>query len=1142
MTVEERETPARTDAELLAAYASGGDDTAFAEIVERHAGRVYSACLAVLGDRHEAEDAAQAAFLVLVRKARRIPSGSALAGWLFFTAQNVARDALKRRARRARREEESAEMREADRTHPDAAQRDPSGSLYPALAALPPAQRDALVLRYLYGLSNEEAARRAGCPEGTLRSRLKTGLERLRARLSRRGVSLSAAALGTAIGGAAAAPAPAGLVSAITAACLGKTAASAGALVMAKGVFKAAAWAKIKLVAGIALAAAAGGGGGTLAVGLLGTPDAALKAETVKEIPAGARPVLITGSPWRSYLHLRKPTVPVTALKAAGKSAAAPAVLPIRKLHGGRPTPDIEQMENAAPAPAWRDVDFDDTDWPRTLGDELADPPLQAGMLCVRGRFAVSNPAAVKGLYLDVKFRGGAVIYVNGREVARSRLPAGEISAETPGDAYPEEAWVDAKGKMLHLPDKVKSADEKARIARRDRRLGPVRIPASALRKGVNVLAVELHRSDYHPVALGWWLNRNLHYGLTKSWTPVGLLDVRLAAEGAGAVPNVTRPAGLHLWNADIHERLDLARHGDPADGLRPLTLAGARGGDFSGLVVIGSDAAIKGAGASCSDLAGPGGEKIPSSAVRVRYVLDGNINHDDIYGARKLVPNALVETPPAEVPAVDRIPHWSMKNRRQKMGLPADLPPAAMLPVLVTVSVPRGAAPGDYSGTLTVSASGLKPTPVPVKLGVAGWTVPGPREMRTHVGIFQSPTTLAMHYKVKLWSEEHWKLMDRSFAMLGEVGNDLVNIPVSNQTQFGNDEGIVYWVRKPDGSYDYDFSVFDRYIALAKKHLGVPRYVALHVWHAGAWKTKPADEKNEVTVFDRKTGEREAMQVPVFGTPASEKFWTPVLHAIRKRLAAQGMEKSICLGVLSDGTAPPEVFAMFARILPEAGWTRGCHSTTFAKAPYNLKGGGKCSYHEFCYGLGLSDPRKKLPAIHAMTGPGAAWFRGEKDYRLPPFIYRTIPERGLFCETSGIGRLGLDLWSVPFETGKGKPRWRVLFNRWPHSSVAGHGDPTLVGLADAGDDGPRHSLRFELLREGLQESEALIAVSEALAKHSAKIGPKLTAECRALLVERIDVCRVTQGISEDFYAGWQDRSRRLYDLAARVAARTGSR
>ena len=69
---------------------------------------------------------------------------------------------------------------------------------------------------------------------------------------------------------------------------------------------------------------------------------------------------------------------------------------------------------------------------------------------------------------------------------------------------------------------------------------------------------------------------------------------------------------------------------------------------------------------------------------------------------------------------------------------------------------------------------------------------------------------------------------------MLGQVDNKIVNIPLSDQTQFGNDEGFVYWIRKADRSCEHDFSVFDRHIKIVKRHLGVPDFVALQVWHSG--------------------------------------------------------------------------------------------------------------------------------------------------------------------------------------------------------------------------------------------------------------------------------------------------------------------
>jgi hypothetical protein len=105
---------------------------------------------------------------------------------------------------------------------------------------------------------------------------------------------------------------------------------------------------------------------------------------------------------------------------------------------------------------------------------------------------------------------------------------------------------------------------------------------------------------------------------------------------------------------------------------------------------------------------------------------------------------------------------------------------------------------------------------------------------------------------------------------------------------------------------------------------------------------------------------------------------------------------------------------------------------------------------------------------------------------------------------------------------------------------VAGHGDPTITGLADPGPDGARPTLRFELFREGVQEAEALIFIGAAANAKADLLGKSLADECNRLIGERINVCRATQGMTEEFYAGWQDRSARLYSAAAEVAGKLG--
>jgi hypothetical protein len=877
--------------------------------------------------------------------------------------------------------------------------------------------------------------------------------------------------------------------------------------------------------------------------GLAAVAACALGAEPPKSAaPAGAQVILSDQSPWRWHNTLRKPAVPVERMKAAGKDAAAPVPLAIVKLHGGRATPDIEKLDSPPPPAEWAKPEFNDTDWPRSRGP-FADPNVCVGTLCLRGRFTVTDPAAVRSLQLTMKYRGGAVVYLNGKEVARTGLPAGEIGLTAPADPYPDEAWVRADGKMLPInrSDRVgMTEDDIARIAKRDRALAPTEIPASGLVRGVNVLAIELHRSDYHPVAIAWWQDANLVQGITKQWTPMGLLDFSLTAAGAGAVPNVDCPSGLQAWTADVNTRLNEIGYEDPQEAPRPMVLSGARNAVFSGLAGISGPASIRKARAEISELAMAGGKgTIPASAVQVRYLVESPVGAEQISGGGSTANllNGLSEQPPDEVAPAARPLGTMREGGRIPMAQPA-----AILPVMVTVRVPATAAAGDYQGTLRLSAEGLAETRIPVRLHVADWAVPSPRDFRTRIGLFQSPTTVAYRYKVPEWSEEHWKLMDKSFALLGELGGTLVNIPLVDKTQFGNDEGMVFWLRQADGGYKHDFAVFDRYLKLVKKHLGTPKYVALHLWHPGTWHMRPPDSENTVTVVGE-DGKREHVQVPRFGTDESKKFWKPVLEECRARLAKEGMEKSMCLGILCDATAQPEVFKQFDEIWPgggPAGWTRGCHSTTFESKPYGLKGGGACVYHEFCYGLGLDDPDKKSPPIHAMTGPGTAWFRGEYDYRLPPWIYRTMAERGLYCRTSGVGRMGLDLWSVQVDRNGGKAKSYCIFNRWPNSSVGGHGDPTLSALADPGPDGARPSLRMEIFREGVQEAEAAILLSDAMTNSAAQLGPELAARCKSLLTERINVCRATQGITEEFYAGWQDRATRLFAAAAEVAAKTG--
>jgi RNA polymerase sigma factor (sigma-70 family) len=192
-----RPDAALTDQQLLGRFTAAGDEASFAELVGRHGALVLSVCRRTLRREQDAEDAFQAAFLVLARKAASIRTGTSLASWLYGVAW---RSALRLRHDLAarRRHERRVAPPPADEG-PDPSWREVEQALHEELARLPENYRAPLILCYLQGRTQCEAAQQLGWGEGVLRGRLDRGRARLRQRLRRRGITLSAALLASAL-------------------------------------------------------------------------------------------------------------------------------------------------------------------------------------------------------------------------------------------------------------------------------------------------------------------------------------------------------------------------------------------------------------------------------------------------------------------------------------------------------------------------------------------------------------------------------------------------------------------------------------------------------------------------------------------------------------------------------------------------------------------------------------------------------------------------------------------------------------------------------------------------------------------------------------------------------------------------------
>jgi RNA polymerase sigma factor (sigma-70 family) len=256
-----READASSDGRLVSRFARLRDEAAFAELLRRHGPMVLGVCRRVLGDSADADDAFQATFLVLVRKAGALGAPESVANWLHGVAHRTALKARVEAAKRQHREQEAAAMPATSATD-DLVWRDLRPVLDEEIQRLPARYRAPFVLCHLEGKTNEEAAHLLGCPKGTVLSRLSRARERLRARLTKRGVTLSATALATVVTERTASATVSAALGAITlraASSLAATGAAAGivsthVLTITEGVVQAMFMTKVKMAAMIVLA------------------------------------------------------------------------------------------------------------------------------------------------------------------------------------------------------------------------------------------------------------------------------------------------------------------------------------------------------------------------------------------------------------------------------------------------------------------------------------------------------------------------------------------------------------------------------------------------------------------------------------------------------------------------------------------------------------------------------------------------------------------------------------------------------------------------------------------------------------------------------------------------------------------------
>jgi hypothetical protein len=513
---------------------------------------------------------------------------------------------------------------------------------------------------------------------------------------------------------------------------------------------------------------------------------------------------------------------------------------------------------------------------------------------------------------------------------------------------------------------------------------------------------------------------------------------------------------------------------------------------------------------------------------------------------------------------------------------------PGAVVPIWVTVRVPKDARPGVYNGQITISARDQEPVSVPVRIKVIGWTMPDTQDFRTWVEIVQSPDSLAMEYGVPLWSDRHWELIARSLGHIGETGSRVVYVPLICHTNYGNEQSMVRWIRKGENRYDFDFSIMDKYLDLAVEHMGTPKIVAFTAWEIylstpkevvvindsdsphikreKTWAAARWDLRGRgpaITILDPATRDTETGYLPRFEDPAAKPVWKPLFDELRKRMNARGLEDTMMLAMLSDRWPSREEIQVLQEVSGGLAWVSHTHGGSRVRPRiYDLADIG---YTTYVWNVEYSpDPEQGRDYGWKQQQLLAQFKRFRSLNQWPATSIHHFAEMNITGGQRGVGRIGGEFWkAIRDKRGRraGQVWSRYLQSHWHSLNMFNH-------LLAPGPDGPTSTGQFEVFREGVQKCEARIFIESALTDDAlrAKLGPDLARRCQEALDERIrymwrgvshlqltgradqyssktDVKYCTGGVAgHRWFAAtdWQARTEKLYALAAEVEKALG--
>lgn len=475
------------------------------------------------------------------------------------------------------------------------------------------------------------------------------------------------------------------------------------------------------------------------------------------------------------------------------------------------------------------------------------------------------------------------------------------------------------------------------------------------------------------------------------------------------------------------------------------LRLKAWKGERVNAQAVLWTQKELEGAEIAVSELKN-GSSVIPASAVNtyfVRYVMTDELNKDGSGGCGPRENKAEWDSSMvADVLDIVRVREVQARSTQ---------------PVWLNVWVPADARPGKYKGTLTVSGKNFEAMKLPFEIEVVNRTLPEPQKWAFHLDLWQNPYAVARYYQVPLWSKEHFDAMRPIMKMLANVGQRAITASIMHKPWAGQTEdhydSMIFRMKKLDGTWVYDYTVFDKWVEFMMNEVGIKDLISCYTMIPWAL---------SFDYFDQATNRVQFIKAAP-GEEAYAEYWGTFLKDFSRHLREKGwFEKT----AISMDERPMEAMREAIKVIKAAD----------PEFKITLAG----NYHEEIQGdlYYLSIP-------YGNQFPEEVKAERERKGQIST-VYTCCTEA--FPNTFTFSEPAEAVWTVLHAVAGGYDgylRWAV--NSWPMDPLRDSRFRTWA----AGDTysiypGPRSSIRFERLVEGLQDCEKIHILREELAAKGA--------------------------------------------------------